>query len=164
MHVRFSIHFVSAFALALVTAGSVLAGCGAAAASHQPTSTSGLTQHCGSISLGLGRQPASVGTSTSVQAIEACFWKAYQNHQSATLTYTSFGVDTGNIYAFALQCQGGICTLSESHDFYIAPQQPHQVGTYTCSGLAQNPDGGLVAQHCGQDGDITIPAPTAPSQ
>jgi hypothetical protein len=72
------------------------------------------------------------------------------------LIYTRYGIDTGDIYTLSLQCQNGACVLSDSHDRYIAPKPPQHVATYPCSGLAQAPNGSLIARACGHDGDIAI--------
>jgi hypothetical protein len=141
-------------------ASMTLASC-ARSTTLSPNSPSSAPIACGSISHGLGGRPfPPTGTTMSTQgAAQTCFWRAYQNHQPATLTYTAFGVDTGVIYTFTLHdCNDGACALSDAHAFYMAPGSPRHVGTYDCSGLRRDATGDLVAQHCGKDGDIPIPA------
>jgi hypothetical protein len=126
-----------------------------------PSSPSSAPIACGSISHGLGGRPfPPTSTTTPAQGVAlSCFWRTYQAHQPASLTYTSFGVDTGTIYTFTLHaCNGGACALSDAHAFYMAPGSPRPVGTYDCSGLRRDVTGDLIAEQCGKDGDITIAA------
>jgi hypothetical protein len=151
MRDRFGLRIVSVLAVALVAIGITVIGIIIATHHTEISSTD-----CGMINV----EPGPGGTTTSVQAAEACFWHAYQSRQPATLIYAIAGNGEANFYRFFLHpCHGGTCTLSDSHDvLHVAPQPNQHVGTFMCSGLTRKPDGSLIAQHCGQDGDITIPA------
>ena len=155
MHMRRSFPWVttSAFACALIVSVA-LVGCGAANASG--AAGGGAAINCGHVQGALAPHPTA--TATAAQAAENCFWNAYQQCQTASLTYTRLGVDTEDTYSFTLQRQGTACVLNETHDRAIAPQPAHRLGTYSCTGLTRQQDDSLAAHGCGQDGDITITA------
>ncbi len=154
-------HSVPVFVLALL-ACLALAGCGASDAGNPSTTPTGTVQarDCGHVQ---SSQAGTGGGNPPVSSALACFWDAYQNCQAATLTYSTFGVDTGDTYTFTLQHQNSGCTLTDAHDHVTAPRPAQHIGTYTCSSLVRQQDGSLVAQSCGQDGNITIPATATPA-
>ena len=88
---------------------------------------------------------------------ETCLWQEYMRCKTATLVFTQFGVDTGEIHTITVERQGGTCAVFDAEQGYSANFGGSRSGitTYTC-------DGGLIAIGCGAEGDIDIP-PAAPT-
>jgi hypothetical protein len=96
---------------------------------------------------------------------EDCLWQAFQSCQAATLDLTALGPDASETHTFTTVPQRGACGLTDTRaqDVSLPPtgtptQQPT---TFTCASLAHPAGGGLVAQGCGADGDLCLPAPAA---
>lgn len=139
--------------------GTALVACGSPSASGQGSITPVPNGACGTIQL---RGGATVLSSTPPQA-ETCFWQAYTRCQSATLVVNSIGVDAGTDRTFSVKrSTSGSCTISDKAQTFVAPTSGGHVNTYTCAGLIQQ-HGGLLFQSCGNDGSISVPAPSGTS-
>lgn len=115
-------------------------------------------QQCGSIHMTTGL-PNSIDASAG--QVETCFWQAYQHCQAATMNLTAMGVDAGSIRAFTITPNGSACTVQDTIQYYVIPKGNGPAHTYTCTGLAQPKQGGLLFTACGADGDVAVPAPGA---
>jgi hypothetical protein len=51
----------------------------------------------------------------------------------------------------------GACVITDDLQHFIAPHPPKAVGSYTCTGLAQQSDG-LHFQACGSEGNVLVPS------
>jgi hypothetical protein len=142
--------------------GLVILSLGLAACASSGTTGAGQTppppQQCGSIHLTQGL-PNSVDPNAG--QVENCFWQAYQHCQAATFDATFMGVDGGAIRTFTTSPNGTTCTVQDTVQFYAVPQGKKPSHTYTCTGLAQPQEGGLLFTGCGADGDVMVPAPPA---
>jgi hypothetical protein len=89
---------------------------------------------------------------------EGCLWQAWMGCQSATLVYTTFGVDTGKTHTHTVQPVKGACEVQDAVQGYSANGGGSRslIVTYACASLERAPDGGLVARGCGEEGDLTI--------
>lgn len=150
-------HLQSGFAWRTLTSAGVvvvllaalgLAACGGASAG------AGGGGDCGAVHSAAGGA-FTQGTS----AVEDCFWQAYSNCQSATLTFSEMGVDTTNTHTLTIQPgSGGHCSLTDSVSFFQASGGFRTTHSYQCTGMRQS-SGGLVAEQCGTEGNVVIPAP-----
>ncbi len=111
-------------------------------------------QDCGMIQM-LGPNPPR--DQTALQS-EQCFWQAYQQCTVATLTVAMRGVDAGTIHQFTLSKSGSGCTITDTAQPYVVPHPTPAATRYTCASLKQQADG-LLFTACGDEGDITVPAP-----
>jgi len=142
--------------IALVILTAILAACGSnnTTPGGQPTSTPpAQVQKCGSVET----SPNGLITdATKAKQAENCFWQAYQQCHTATLTFTKRGLDAGAIHSFTIASNNGQCSISDAIQTYIAPNPPRPGSTYTCMGLTQQVDG-LHFASCGELGDIVVP-------
>ena len=141
--------------LLVVVLGVVLVACGTntgGAANPTPT-VSTQVQKCGSVQTNPMGHP--LDGATAKQA-ENCFWQADQKCQPATLTYTATSVDTIATHTFTIAQNGQQCSITDSVKHAIVPAQPKAAKTYTCSSVAQKPDG-LHFSSCGEEGDVVVP-------
>jgi hypothetical protein len=157
---RFSQNPLRCFAGAVMIfllSGFFLVACGSSTTTGgQSTSTpSAQTVNCGQVnSSGLGLAPSA---KAAAQKAENCFYQAFQQCQSATLKFTSFGVDAGTIHNFAVKNVNGSCAITDGVQHYIAPNPPSAAITYTCATMQMQTDG-LHIQACGDAGSIVIPS------
>ncbi len=89
---------------------------------------------------------------------EDCFWQAFQDCRAASLTVTMAGVDAGTIHRFTLEKDGGRCKIVDSAVTYVIPRPTPAPVVSTCNGLIRQ-NGGLLFKGCGDQGDISVPAP-----
>jgi hypothetical protein len=149
--------------LRIVVAGLGMAILSLSLVACAPGSTAGagqtplLPQQCGSIHMtqGLGRVSDNAGQA------ESCFWQAYQQCQAATLSFTTMGIDAGSIRAFTITPNGSGCIVQDTIQYYVVPKGNGPSHTYTCAGLSQPEQGGLLFAACGADGNVAVPAPGA---
>ncbi|HEY7834633.1 MAG TPA: hypothetical protein VIG30_13745 [Ktedonobacterales bacterium] len=140
--------FASAGVVVVFLAALALAACGASS----PGASGG--GNCGAVHSGAGGAFAQ-GTSATVD----CFWQAYSHCQSATLTFTEMGVDTSSTHTLTIKPgSNGTCSVSDAVSFFQASGGFHSTHNYQCSGMRQS-SGGLVAEQCGTEGNVVIPAP-----
>lgn len=134
----------------------MLAGCGSNTGSgdaQNPTPTTPTqVQKCGAVQTNPRGVPLN---GTAAKKAEDCFWQAYQKCSPATLVYTLTGVDTVKVRTFALQNNGGHCSVSDAVQHTIVPAPLSAAKTYTCAGVTQKPDG-LHLSGCGEDGDVVV--------
>ncbi|GAC1518552.1 MAG: hypothetical protein NVS3B14_20900 [Ktedonobacteraceae bacterium] len=136
-------------------AAIILAACGSnTTTGGQATPTPAQTVNCGKVQSSLAKH--SPTDKAAAQQAENCFYQAFQQCRPATLTYTTFGVDAGDIHSFSLKSVNGSCTISDGVQHYIAPNPPGATSTYTCATMTKQTDG-LHIQSCGSTGTILIP-------
>ena len=110
-------------------------------------------QNCGQITV--------VGNGTLLNAPQArqaanCFWHASQRCSSASLLFTTRGIDAGVNRTLTVSRQASGCTITDGVQHYVVPRPPLNTNTYTCSGvIKQSHDLRITA--CGADGDVVIP-------
>ncbi len=143
--------------LLLIVISLGLAACGSNTGSGDtptptPTTQTQL-QKCGSIHTNPRGIPTDI---PAAKQAEDCFWQAFQKCAPASLGYTLTGVDTVTVRTFTIQTNGGHCSVSDTFRHTIVPAPLSKARTYTCTGVAQKPDG-LHFLGCGQDGDIIVP-------
>ena len=92
-----------------------------------------------------------------VKQAENCFWRAFQQCQPATLTYSQNELDTGTVHTFTLKSAAGKCTVSDDVQHYVAPHPPANTTTYTCSDVKLQTDG-LYIFSCGDIGTVVVPS------
>jgi hypothetical protein len=124
----------------------------------QPPTTQTQLQKCGTVHTNPRGIPTDV---LAAKQAEDCFWQAFQKCAPASLVYTLIGVDTVTTRTFTIQTNNGHCSISDAFQHTIVPAPLSAAKTYTCTGVAQKPDG-LHLSGCGQDGDIVV-ALQAPS-
>jgi hypothetical protein len=141
--------------------GFFLAACGSSTTTTggggQPTPTatqSTQTVDCGKIQ-SRANGIASSDKAAAQQAVN-CFYQAYQKCQSATLMFSSLGLDAGVIHHFAVKNVNGSCAISDGWQHYIAPQPPAGTITYSCASMNMQTDG-LHIESCGTIGSVVIP-------
>ncbi len=115
---------------------------------------------CGTLYLhGGNSRPAYDGNGKhdTVLSTGNCFWNAYQQCHTATLTLTQTGTDTGTTSMFIVDQQQGKCVLTDTVQSYSANfgGSKSSFTTYTCTGLTRNGND-LRFAHCGNDGDILV--------
>ncbi|MBA2392437.1 MAG: hypothetical protein H0V70_06790 [Ktedonobacteraceae bacterium] len=143
--------------LAIAIFGILITGCGTSAVGATPaTPTVAPVQKCGSI--GVMRAQSTTGTSGSAQSNVAgsCFWQAFQQCRSASLTVNFGSVDTVTTHTFTLKKNSANCTISDAVKNRIIPRPAKDTGTYTCSGLV-NSTNELRFNGCGSLGNIVVP-------
>lgn len=160
--------WTGALRVLIVVIGMLLVGAGMAACvpgqggtttGGQPPSTPTLPAQglkCGHVQLG-GTQQGPLNGTAAKQA-EDCFWRAYQQCHSATLTVTMMAVDAGATHSFTIAKANGNCTITDAVQTYVIPTNIRKSVTYTCGKLEQT-SSGLVFSSCGALGTVTIPAP-----
>jgi hypothetical protein len=86
-----------------------------------------------------------------------CLWHAYQTCQTATLTYTNRGVDTGVTHVVIVQRGDHGCAVSDSVDSWSdnGPGR-HDVSSYTCAGMRAPTTEDLALTGCGAEGDVQL--------
>lgn len=131
-----------------VGCGVALAACGG--------SDSATAQNCGQLQSLNGHF---LEAGDKVKQSESCFFHAFQQCSAATLTFRASGVDAGVIHTFTTQNNGGVCSISDQTQHYVAPNPPQAGATYTCTGLTQQADG-LHFSGCGDEGIVLVPAPS----
>lgn len=154
------IRYVPASGLVLLLL--LLAACGANAggtttgSGGTPTATSTPlpTQHCGIVHA--QRLQVVPADKNLARGVENCFWQAYQQCHPATMTYSQGNLDTVMLHTFSLKSQGGQCVVIDTAQRAVLPRPPQTIGTYTCTGLAQQPDG-LHFTNCGNEGNVLVP-------
>jgi hypothetical protein len=133
-----------------------LVACGSSTGSgNAPTptpTTQTQAQKCGTVQTTPRGIPLDI---TKAKKASDCFWQAYQKCAPASLVYTLTGVDTVKTRTFAVQRKNGYCTVSDAVRFAIVPAPLSTAKTYTCTGVAQMPDG-LHFSGCGDDGDVVV--------
>lgn len=134
----------------------LVAGCGQSVQKGPGGSVPPTHQNCGTVTI----HEAGTPTGASASAPENCFYTAYQQCHSATLTVTTMGVDAGTTRTFTTQQNGTSCVITDAVATYVVPRPPSAAKTYTCSGLARQSDG-LHFASCGADGSVFVPAPAA---
>jgi hypothetical protein len=101
--------------------------------------------------------PTDPPTDPAARDVEACFLAAFKACRSATLVFTTVGVDAGSTTTFhtvgGASC--GVTGVSESRG---VPPPNRFVSSFTCSGLEATAEG-LLFKSCGSDGDFLVPAP-----
>jgi hypothetical protein len=135
--------------------GFILAACGSTTTTGgQPASTPTKTVNCGSVhSSAVGIVPSD---KASAQKAENCFYQAYQQCRPATLTFTTFEVDTGDIHNFSVKSANGSCAISDGVQHYIAPNPAGAATIYSCATMQLEADG-LHIQTCGDLGTVLVP-------
>lgn len=131
----------------LVACGSSMTTGGQKTPTPQPIS-------CGSATGGHSGVVSS--TKSSTQKAVTCFYHAYQQCQPATLTFTTFAVDTGAVNHLSVKDGNSSCAIQDSVQHYIAPNPPGTATMYTCSTMIMQADG-LHIQQCGTLGTVLIP-------
>lgn len=160
---RFSHHAIGRIACIVASfllVGFFLAACGSnttVGSSGQPTPTPtkpAPTTNCGQIQ----SRANTVAPTDKAAALQAanCFYSAYQKCQSATLTYSQYGVDTGAIHHLTVKNANGSCSISDGYQHFVAPKPPSNTVTFTCTGISMQSDG-LHLDSCGQAGSFVIP-------
>lgn len=134
--------------------GCMLAACGSSTTTGSQKPPTSQEVNCGSVSNGLSETSSSAKSNT--QKAVTCFSHAYQQCQPATLTFTTFAVDTGAIHHFSVQENGSSCSIHDSEQNYRAPKPPGTANMYPCSTMLMQRNG-LSIQQCGKLGTITIP-------
>ena len=117
-------------------------------------------QKCGTVQTTPRSIPRDV---TKAKQASDCFWQAYQKCSPASLVYTLTGIDTVKTRTFTVQRNNGYCTVSDAVRFAIVPAPLSTAKTYTCTGVAQMPDG-LHFSGCGDDGDVVVSLQAAVNQ
>lgn len=136
------------------TTGSGNTSTASGSATSSSSSTTPGAQDCGTVhSLRLQVVPTD-----RVHALsnENCFWQAFQQCRSATLSYSQASVDTANIHTFSLKSQGSTCIITDTVKHQVLPHPAQPIATYTCTSLTQQKDG-LHFSSCGTEGDIIVP-------
>ncbi len=154
-----SVLLTSILGIGLVACGSNQGG--GVATGTTPTATTGSTsttppstgQQCGSISMSPHGTLEDAGLSTKAST---CFLKAYQQCQSASLTYRVGGIDTTTVRTFTIEKQGNNCAITDSVQNFVVPHQVGATKSYTCNGITMS-NNQLHISGCGADGTIIIP-------
>lgn len=123
-------------------------------------------QNCGEISIRQAQGPhvgnytgPFSGPTAANQGIN-CFWQAYTNCKPATIVYSQMGIDTHESNTFTVQSANGSCHLTVTTFAQINVSPPTKHGPIPCTRLVQAGDN-LVAQGCGDEGDMTLFVPVS---
>jgi|GEM_PF-901143 len=111
---------------------------------------------CGTVQIA-GYRGLPVNGTTALRA-EQCFWQAYSQCHTASLTMTMMGVDANTVYLFTINKQGSRCLLDDTMQTSIIGSKHTTTINSTCAGLKQQ-QGGLLFLACGAAGDIFMPPP-----
>jgi predicted small secreted protein len=159
---HFSHHAIGRMACivaSVLLVGFFLAACGSNTTTGSGGSTPTPTQpakavNCGQIQTRVNQIPPA--QKAAAQQAANCFYQAYQKCQPATLTFSSFGVDTGDIHNLSVKSANGYCTVSDGFQHFIAPKPPSGTVTYSCASMSMQSDG-LHVESCGTVGTFVIP-------
>jgi len=136
----------------------IATACGSSVGAAPQTPTPAPLQKCGSINVMPSRiasaQNAAVNAGTGVAG--NCFWQAFQQCKSASLTVSFGSVDTVTIHTFNVQKKDAGCTISDAVQHRVIPRPAGTIATYTCSGLAKVANE-LHFNSCGISGNVTVP-------
>ena len=141
--------------LAIALFSILVVGCGSSAlgaAPSPPKPTSVTVQNCGAIGVMRTRPVGAVKANVAGN----CFWQAFQQCRAASLTVNFSGIDTVTTHTFTLQKKNTNCTISDAMQNRIVPRPAKNIGTYTCSGLVNEPNE-LRFNGCGTLGNIVVP-------
>lgn len=142
------------FLLAVISAGLVACGSNSGVGSTpNPTPTTpAQPQQCGSVQT----NPRGTINTPGAKQVEDCFWQAYQKCSTATLSFTTTGVDTVLLRKFTIKNNSGQCLVTDAVQHAIVPAPLSPAKTYTCTGLTEQTDG-LHFSGCGIDGEVLVP-------
>lgn len=121
-------------------------------AASQPTDLP--PQQCGAV-MTFRSIPSSMNQ-TMAKGAEDCFWQAFQQCQSATLTFTQSDSEASTIHTFALSSEQGSCKVTDQVQHFSPTHMPQSPTTYTCTSMQKHADG-LHILSCGPLGTILIP-------
>ena len=122
--------------------------------STAPTSSLSSENQCGNINL---TPSGKLRDTTNVQQIENCFWQAYQQCRSVSLTLTFIGTDTVSKHTFSLTQQNGSCLISDVVQGSFIGASTSQQDTYICTRL-EDSETALHFVNCGDEGTIDVPS------
>lgn len=156
--------------------GLLLSGCGGKRIDYYlpPRPPEQIGHVCGVIDNEYGASYAlargAVGERATIAGIEDCFWRAYLTcARPSTLVIIELATppenaSTGASASHNLVAQGspGSCALT---DTVVERDASHNQAraTYTCARLTRDAAGGLMAQGCGAESDVTIPPAPPPN-
>ena len=120
--------------------------------SQQPPSTPVIvSQDCGKI-VTLGPNPPA---DASAERVQECFWQAFQECRTATLTITVRGVDTAVQNQLTIEKRGSQCTVTNVEQSFAVNLPTPAVSVFSCARLERKPEG-LLFVACSTDGDILV--------
>jgi predicted small secreted protein len=154
---RSTIARIAGIVVAFLLLGILLAACGSnitTGGGGQATPTPAQTVNCGKIqSRANGIAPSD---KAGAQQAVNCFYQAYQKCQPATLMFSSYGVDTGDVHHFAVKDTNGSCAVSDGFQHFIAPKPLSAITIISCASMSMQSDG-LHIESCGNVGTVIIP-------